>query len=74
MWVKIRECAFVDSVIENPPSDGTALVLLCTVLFQERAGKALTHTISPVWQGTILKTIEKADGWVRYRVARAALR
>nr|XP_049703446.1 integrator complex subunit 7 [Helicoverpa armigera] len=59
---------------ENPPDDGTALVLLYTVLFQERAGKALTHKISPAWQEQILNTLQPADGWVRYRVARAALR
>uniref|UniRef100_A0A2A4K2F8 Integrator complex subunit 7 n=1 Tax=Heliothis virescens TaxID=7102 RepID=A0A2A4K2F8_HELVI len=63
-----------ENAIENPPDDGTALVLLYTVLFQERAGKALTHKISPAWQDKILTTIQPADGWVRYRVARAALR
>lgn len=59
---------------DNSDDDGTALVLLCTVLFQERAGKALTHKLNPAWQEKILKTIASNDGWVRYRVARAALR
>ncbi|XP_075975090.1 integrator complex subunit 7 isoform X2 [Anticarsia gemmatalis] len=59
---------------EVPEDDGTALVLLCTVLFQERAGKALTHKLSTTWQHKILDTIAHSDGWVRYRVARAALR
>ncbi|XP_059053012.1 integrator complex subunit 7 [Achroia grisella] len=60
--------------LENPSDDGTALVLLCTVLFQERASAALTATISDSWQKSILDAIRYVDGWTRYRVARAALR
>ncbi|CAB3254296.1 unnamed protein product [Arctia plantaginis] len=59
---------------DNPDDDGTALVLLCTVLFQERAGKALTQKLNPAWQDKILQTIASSNGWVRYRVGRAALR
>ncbi|XP_028172803.1 integrator complex subunit 7-like [Ostrinia furnacalis] len=55
-------------------NDGTALVLLCTVLFQERAGTALTYKINSSWEQKILDTIRGVDGWTRYRVARAALR
>ncbi|KAL0879910.1 hypothetical protein ABMA27_002434 [Loxostege sticticalis] len=55
-------------------NDGTALVLLCTVLFQERAGTALTYKINTTWEQKILDTIRGVDGWTRYRVARAALR
>ncbi|CAG9787947.1 unnamed protein product [Diatraea saccharalis] len=54
--------------------DGTALVLLCTVLFQERAGTALTCKINNAWEKRIMDTIRGVDGWTRYRVARAALR
>ncbi|XP_050563182.1 integrator complex subunit 7 [Spodoptera frugiperda] len=63
-----------DNTIENPADDGTTLVLLCTVLLQERAARALTQRVSPAWQDRLLPVIQRADGWVRYRVARAALR
>ncbi|XP_012549843.2 integrator complex subunit 7 [Bombyx mori] len=63
-----------ENAIANPSDEGNALVLLCTVLFQERAGKALTFTISNDWCTKILDAVQVADGWVRYRVARAALR
>ncbi|KAJ0183089.1 hypothetical protein K1T71_001065 [Dendrolimus kikuchii] len=68
------EIAQKDDAISNPPDDGTALVLLCTVFFQERARKALTHRISDAWQTQIMRVIADADGWIRYRVAKAALR
>ncbi|XP_073955382.1 integrator complex subunit 7 isoform X1 [Choristoneura fumiferana] len=58
----------------DPSDDGTALVLLCTVIFQERAAKALTCKVNPIWQERVKETIASADGWTRYRIARAALR
>ncbi|KAJ2950900.1 hypothetical protein O0L34_g5264 [Tuta absoluta] len=54
--------------------DGTALVLLCTVIFQERAGAALTCKINKDWENRILNVVRGTDGWTRYRIARAALR
>ncbi|XP_061713902.1 integrator complex subunit 7 [Cydia pomonella] len=60
--------------ISEPVEDGTALVLLCTVIFQERAAKALKCKINGAWQEKIKEAISSADGWTKYRVARAALR
>lgn len=59
---------------KDPSYDGTTLVLICTVLLQERAGAALTHRINKSWELKIKDAIQGADGWTRYRVARAALR
>nr|XP_026488677.1 integrator complex subunit 7 [Vanessa tameamea] len=59
---------------KDPTYDGTTLVLICTVLLQERAGAALTHRINKSWELKIKDAIQEADGWTRYRVARAALR
>lgn len=68
-------CFFLSSEAPvDSTNDGTALVLLCTVLFQERAGTALTYKINTTWEQKILDTIRGVDGWTRYRVARAALR
>ncbi|XP_045449860.1 integrator complex subunit 7 [Melitaea cinxia] len=60
--------------VTDPSYDGTTLVLICTVLLQERAGAALTHRINKSWELKIKDAIQGADGWTRYRVARAALR
>ncbi|KAL4705480.1 hypothetical protein ACJJTC_017340 [Scirpophaga incertulas] len=49
----------------NASNDGTALVLLCTVLLQERAGTALSYKIDSSWEKKILDTIRPADGWTR---------
>ncbi|CAH0720224.1 unnamed protein product, partial [Brenthis ino] len=59
---------------KDPSYDGTTLVLICTVLLQERAAAALTHKINKNWEIKIKDAIQGADGWTRYRVARAALR
>ncbi|XP_050348333.1 integrator complex subunit 7 isoform X2 [Nymphalis io] len=59
---------------KDPAYDGTTLVLICTVLLQERAGAALTHRINKSWEMKIKDAIQGADGWTRYRVARACLR
>ncbi|CAH2085023.1 unnamed protein product [Euphydryas editha] len=59
---------------KDPSYDGTTLVLICTVLLQERAGAALTRRINKAWELKIKDAIQGADGWTRYRVARAALR
>ncbi|XP_038214337.1 integrator complex subunit 7 [Zerene cesonia] len=54
--------------------DGTTLVLICTVLLQERARAALTMKLKSSWMDRILEAIAGADGWTRYRVARVCLR
>ncbi|XP_034829147.1 integrator complex subunit 7 isoform X1 [Maniola hyperantus] len=59
---------------KKPSYDGTTLVLICTVLLQERAGAALTRRINRSWELKIKDAIQGADGWTRYRVARACLR
>ncbi|XP_050678787.1 integrator complex subunit 7 [Leptidea sinapis] len=58
----------------DPKYDGTSLVLICTILLQERARTALSCKLNDSWQYKILDAISGADGWTRYRVARAALR
>ncbi|XP_053604670.1 integrator complex subunit 7 [Plodia interpunctella] len=72
--IQVLNSAMSGNPTGNPSEDGTALVLLCTVLFQERAGAALTCKISKSWETKIMDTIRGVDGWTRYRVARAALR
>lgn len=59
---------------KEPSYDGTTLVLICTVLLQERAGAALTRRINRAWELKIKDAVQGADGWTRYRVARACLR
>ncbi|CAG4974673.1 unnamed protein product [Parnassius apollo] len=59
---------------EDGSDDGTTLVLLCTVLFQERAAAKLNFRINNSWEDKILQSVIDVDGWTRYRVARAALR
>ncbi|KAG7298858.1 hypothetical protein JYU34_017311 [Plutella xylostella] len=59
---------------DNSEEACTALVLLCTVVCQERAGTALTMKISDEWEQTVIDALRNSDGWTRYRVARAALR
>ncbi|XP_049872707.1 integrator complex subunit 7 isoform X2 [Pectinophora gossypiella] len=61
-------------LLGDSDDDGTALVLLCTVIFQERASTALTCKINMSWQTRVMAVIYRADGWTRYRIARAALR
>ncbi|GBP52083.1 Integrator complex subunit 7 [Eumeta japonica] len=63
-----------DKCSSQETEDGTALVLLCTVVCQERAGAALANDITDEWEIQLLDAIRHADGWTRYRVARAALR
>ncbi|KAI8421446.1 hypothetical protein MSG28_009503 [Choristoneura fumiferana] len=46
----------------DPSDDGTALVLLCTVIFQERAAKALTCKVNPIWQERVKETIASITG------------
>ncbi|XP_026319182.1 integrator complex subunit 7 [Hyposmocoma kahamanoa] len=67
----------LDSAAEqelDESNGGTSLVLLCTVIFQERAGKSLSCKINSAWEERVLSAVQTADGWTRYRVARAALR
>ncbi|XP_060801555.1 integrator complex subunit 7 [Amyelois transitella] len=72
--IQVLNEAMKGNPTSNPNEDGTALVLLCTVLFQERAGTALTLQIDNSWESQILDTMARVDGWTKYRVARAALR
>ncbi|XP_041980091.1 integrator complex subunit 7 [Aricia agestis] len=62
------------SACNDPSYDGTLLVLVCTALLQERAGAALTRTAHRGWEARLAAAVVPADGWTRYRVARAALR
>ena len=41
---------------------------------QERAGAALKFKINRSWEMKIKDAVECADGWTKYRVAKAALR
>nr|XP_032516905.1 integrator complex subunit 7-like [Danaus plexippus plexippus] len=59
---------------KDPTYDGTTLVLICTVLLQERAVAALRYRIRGSWEERIKDAVRGADGWTRYRVARTALR
>ncbi|KPJ16193.1 Integrator complex subunit 7 [Papilio machaon] len=54
--------------------DGTMLVLVCTVMFQERAAARLRARLSRGWEQRLLRAATARDGWTRYRLARAALR
>ncbi|OWR51625.1 hypothetical protein KGM_200642 [Danaus plexippus plexippus] len=58
---------------KDPTYDGTTLVLICTVLLQERAVAALRYRIRGSWEERIKDAVRGADGWTRYRVARTAL-
>ncbi|XP_068633893.1 integrator complex subunit 7 [Battus philenor] len=59
---------------EDGDEEGTRLVLLCTVLLQERAAAKLSFRVSRDWEQRVLHAVRGADGWTRYRLARAALR
>ncbi|CAH2046854.1 unnamed protein product, partial [Iphiclides podalirius] len=59
---------------EEGSNNGTTLVLVCTVLFQERAAAKLAFRVQDSWERRVLLTVSRADGWTRYRAARAALR
>lgn len=50
------------------------LVLVCTVVFQERAAARLRARIGTCWEERVLHVAHAQDGWTRYRLARAALR
>ncbi|XP_047509426.1 integrator complex subunit 7 [Pieris napi] len=63
-----------EASLTDPSYDGTTLVLICTVLLQERSRAALAMKLNSSWMKRIHDAITGADGWTRYRVAKAALR
>lgn len=58
----------------KPIEIDTALLLLCTIACQERAGVALTHTIKSDWEDLVMNALSPGNGWAWYGVARACLR